>query len=792
MITLQLTGHREKLADHNDWNLKHPPLYHQARTAEALLNPQIDLVMNSYDTGTGKTLASKLHLFALNQEAEPQDVLFVAPTNALLAQHETDLREFVAEHQLNFYVKRITAAENRKLRQQLVDRGDYKTMRPGETLYRLIANYREFAPQEKKRKGLILVVNPDIFYYAMMLQYAHHDQRNLFAQFLTSFRYIVIDEFHYYDQKQLSFFLFFFAICQELGYFAHAGRKICLLSATPNSAVQTYLDRLFGDRWALISPNNEPASSQQLETIETLAPLSIRFSNGQLTDYTSQLTAWLGQGLDGVVISDSLQRVNELHSMLKPALGETVHRITGPETEVARQQATSAPLILATPTVDIGYNFVKLGKARQNIDFLLCESRFRDDLRQRIGRAGRILGKREQDQTSHAVVLLNETVLTELQPYDGQTLTRVEFSQLLNTISELPQKHNLFRYISSHAITELFYPIYQVHRLSLPDDQVHLESLYTSLCDLFGAARHASFYRLSAYFRNHYKQKMWLDRTKEDQPVLHDLMTAEQVSHWLVFMSGGQNKYEASDLLPYLARSNVLGTDVVRERALRYFVDSQWQLTRSLFTFRDSFQPATAVFSDPHQLFSSEKINQYNIIHILSNYDVQWYDNQAQFIEQWGKTALRGDFYGRLLQYRQPKLQFELKFDARDHLQEADKPSFEAQWTRRPVALRGLELRAKERRGDLIQLNQHIAETISDQFVPLFLLPHESDFPFVSRAYRRLRYSTIYGYDLHVLFEDGSQAKYLAYLGKEAWLAHAELLSDIRIAEKLLSTAIIC
>src|SRR5690349_19380454 len=67
-------------------------LYHQVRTGDAL--QQAALVVNSYNTGTGKTRASLLHLFALDQRRH--NVLFIAPTNALIRQHVEDIQTFVS------------------------------------------------------------------------------------------------------------------------------------------------------------------------------------------------------------------------------------------------------------------------------------------------------------------------------------------------------------------------------------------------------------------------------------------------------------------------------------------------------------------------------------------------------------------------------------------------------------------------------------------------------------------------------------------------------------------------
>ncbi|MCB0068926.1 MAG: type I-D CRISPR-associated helicase Cas3', partial [Caldilineaceae bacterium] len=206
MTTIHLLPQAEKRAATNPYALDPWPLYHQMRTLEALHDH--DLVMNTYNTGTGKTVASLLHLFELNGTGK--NALFIAPTNALLAQHAADITEFVAKNNLNFAVKRVTAAEIRSMERE--QRPEQARLRPGETLQRLIQNYLEFEPDEVVRKPLILVVNPDIFYYALYFRYGAHDQRNVFERFLTAFDYIVIDEFHYYDYKQLANFLFAFAL----------------------------------------------------------------------------------------------------------------------------------------------------------------------------------------------------------------------------------------------------------------------------------------------------------------------------------------------------------------------------------------------------------------------------------------------------------------------------------------------------------------------------------------------------------------------------------------------------
>ncbi|PJF32773.1 MAG: hypothetical protein CUN57_04130, partial [Phototrophicales bacterium] len=84
--------------------LPHGCLYHQYRTYEALL--ENDLVINTYNTGTGKTKAALLYLAELDRiyrdanGKKRQNVLFIAPTNELIRQHFEDVKAFTQD--LNF------------------------------------------------------------------------------------------------------------------------------------------------------------------------------------------------------------------------------------------------------------------------------------------------------------------------------------------------------------------------------------------------------------------------------------------------------------------------------------------------------------------------------------------------------------------------------------------------------------------------------------------------------------------------------------------------------------------
>jgi CRISPR-associated endonuclease/helicase Cas3 len=781
MMTICLKPHAERQAAENPWGLKRPPLYHQLRTYEALR--QYDLVANTYNTGTGKTIASLLYLFDPN--CTGKNVLFIAPTNALLAQHANDIKQFVTENSLDFKVLQVTAAEVRAL--HVAQDPATTPTRPGEVLQRLIRNYLEFEQETTRRQPIILVINPDIFYYALYFRYGAHDRRNVFERFLTAFDYIVVDEFHYYDSKQLSNFLFAFALFDQFGYFDLRGRKVCLLSATPTEEVKTYLNGLFKGRWKLISPDNEPPESADLPTVPTLAPLELIILETELEQWVAahrdRLVQWVVQDdLDGALISNSLWRINAAYASLRGVLTESrMGRITGPEPAEERAKATGRDLILATPTVDIGYNFAKLDKGRQNVDFLVCDARYGDELIQRIGRAGRVLGKTHTDQPSKATALLAQEAAQALTAYDGQTLSRADFAAAIKKCKYLPPKHSLTGYIRTHAITESFWPIYQISKVLPQDNQEELDALFERVRRIFAPNSRRTLGGLYGFFRKLESRERWLHDTRNGA-MPFDKHTAMQVADWLVWLDPKTGRYEPSDLLPHLKS---LLDDAEQRCALQAFVQSQVAVTRALFAFRDSFQGPTAVFYDPQHQFSSQTINTYDLFHLVSNYRLSPPLTRRQFGQQFGETELWGDFHIRLIEPREPKLALELVYDSEDESQD-----FERKWCGAPVALLGIRIQARERDGGVLAgaLDAKIVTALAEKHLPMLIIPPDS----VGAMINHLRGTDLWSRNLTVRFPDGSADDgYRALLGTAAFHAHAELQGHFLMKDRLKPDAII-
>ena len=91
----------------------HFPLYHQWRT----YNATEPLIVNTYNTGTGKTKAALLRLLKRARDigfnyldSSEHNALLIAPTNELLAQHARDAEKFCEENKLPYRVVPITRA----------------------------------------------------------------------------------------------------------------------------------------------------------------------------------------------------------------------------------------------------------------------------------------------------------------------------------------------------------------------------------------------------------------------------------------------------------------------------------------------------------------------------------------------------------------------------------------------------------------------------------------------------------------------------------------------------------
>ena len=721
-----------------------------------------DFVINTYNTGTGKTRAALLWLFDLKNT----NVLFIAPTNELIHQHTNDIRRFVKEHGLNFCVAEVTG---QKLREwEVIDDPGFRLRNPRK-LQELIQNPSYYFPEITRRAPLILVTNPDIFYLCFYGVYSKLDRANLFQHFLQDFNYIVIDEFHYYNAKQLANFLMFFILSNEFGYFDNNKRKVCLLSATPDEKVFNYINNI-GLKYAHISPDNEPMESSNYEKIQTLSELDLTIHSGKMQNLLKAQPEWISgplrSGKEGAVISSSLRTINEIKQTLQIAgLREKIGLITGAVGSQERRDATkSFPLVLATPTVDIGYNFEKTEKSRQNIDLVCFDARYGSEFTQRIGRAGRLLGKKDTTHPSIAHAFVQGNLQMQLQ--QGETYDRREFATLVK--ESLGEDNQFYHYIQSYAVLEAFYPLYELYKRTLEERQPRIKELFETIQQVFAPQSDATFDEMFKRIRWHLTYETVIEAHKKgtyDNFIQH----AQEKATWGYFqhqswINGKSEEFQNthSEQLN-TAIKGFIKRNSNREKVIEY-AKEKYTPIQSLFNFRSSEIGIRCGIYDPKHLFqNTAKHTQYDLFHVLSHCNFTIVPTQEKYYElteDWGNYC---ELFLEAKSLKTPRDYVQFSYDAGG----TDQETFERHHCWEPTALKDLRLGLKN---GVIPLT--IQDILKKKGYLTCLLSKRKNRYFLNNI---LETKGQFFYPLNVTFEDGSQQEYQLILGSQAFLIHAEL-----------------
>lgn len=599
-------------------------MQHQIDTYNA--NKDYHVVLNTYPTGTGKTKASLLHLLDNPKES----ALFIAPTNELISQHVRDIKDFVDKAKLKYHVIELNA----KVLDQIM--ANTELPRRGELLYRLLSNprHKDFASALKLEEKyldskipFILVTNPDIFYYAITFNYNYHDKRNIFEAFFETFNYIVIDEFHYYNSKQLASFLFFMSLSLKFGHL-NTGKRITILTATPLPEVIKYFDRLKeeGLDYTILASDN--ISSEDKNATKTLSPIKVTFypiDNFSTFEAIKSHLEFIKQKIDnsdGAIISNSLVTINDTANFLKDNnLEDKISLITG-----IVKQSSRLPLILATPTVDIGYNFEKDNKARQNIDYLLFDFRYNDEFWQRLGRAGRVLGKTSQDQFSEVIAFVSPDEASNLAKYISQdeTISRQKLKEILDNNEIFQKRADLTDYLNFYGLCEFAKPIEELKRIMSKEmEHVVTKDLFDTICNVFAGKTKNYYYSIRAF-----NDKLNLldqviqskDPSKCNRKIFNDFLINNDQSNLI-------ERIDESTFKAYIQSPDLL-------KSLDNYIKEEYFMIKGLHSFRESFQSLTAFVYDPLKLMSPDKqYFAYDLFHLIQNYNLTFFKSKQDFLK---------------------------------------------------------------------------------------------------------------------------------------------------------------
>lgn len=449
-----------------------------------------DIIMDLAPTGTGKTKAG-LSVMLHNRD---RSAIYIAPTNALVEQQTEAAKQFVKDAVLDHFVIAASAKEVRAWSDDCVG------ARPGEKIYNLLRNPAIFFPELGEYRPILLVTNPDLFYYATFFAYNRLDRVNVASTFYSQFATVIFDEFHLYNAKQLVSLFFYLVFSQVFGFFEN-NRKIVLLTATPDKTCEAALAELNKQGVKVAKVNGDEINDPMIPS-QTSVSLEIRPEKERdqlLEEIANEVKQRFENHPDrnGAIILDSKDYINRLADLLhEKGLGKHIGRITGSTPKNDRKLAAQQPIILATSTVDIGFNFERSpDPPRQNLDWLIFTARDRAVFWQRIGRVGRVLGKSQTNIPSESIAYLPETAweqgLADLNCEGGR-------SALLQKLEELKclDKPFLQIYWQSEAFLEIAKPLLVLSDMmtNLPQADL-IPKLYETLKITLGGQRNWNYYK---------------------------------------------------------------------------------------------------------------------------------------------------------------------------------------------------------------------------------------------------------------------------------------------------------
>lgn len=585
-------------------------LQHQADVFEAAKTN--DLILDVVATGTGKTKAG-----ASTLKHNPNgNAIYIAPTNALIQQQTEAMKSFVAQAGLPHVVKAASAKQIKQWSDKRVGR------RSGEKLYNVLREPATIFP-ECGGKPILLVTNPDIFYYAAFFQYNPLDRGNIASEFYSSFATIIFDEFHLYNAKQLVSLFFYLALSHVFGYFEQ-NRKVVLLTATPEPACQAALDTLkqVGVRVAEISGID---NQDRLIPSQSPVNLEIRPQPEKKEQFVAEIAQEIVKNLEtfpdqnGAVILDSKDTIGRVSDELrKQGLENRIGRITGDISLEQRRIAAQKQVILATNTVDVGFNFEKSPEPpRQNLDWLIFAARDRFSFWQRLGRVGRVLGKPQTDIPSSAIAYLPAKAWEEGIDNLDSSKGRQELAQKLAGLDCL-ERPFLNVYWKSEAFLEIAKPLLELETVlaGLPQENLVIQ-LYQTLQNVLGGKKEWRYYRqrmkviqgAENIAKSSIKkiQKEW-KYIKGGRNCVKSFLKANYEEEWEELQSGERTIEEVEELIQE--------EEDIAEELLEYATILK-ESYAPLFRFRDSLFE-NVVVKDEHNLLLDE-VGETNLdpIHLL-------------------------------------------------------------------------------------------------------------------------------------------------------------------------------
>lgn len=431
---LNLDGLRLECLD-QDYCGEIKPFKHQVATERLIKDEDCKslFLFNHSPTGSGKTLSWLKPVLE-----EKMKVVAVYPTNALVIDQEKQVKKSIKKYGYNPLDYHVQAVTSDLLDEERELYPDEVGLRKGQLLNRVI--------QKGKRRGLILLTNPDILTLALKGAYRDHNLR----EEVRSVDMIVVDEFHLASVKQSDMLLFMMNEIEDDPRSRLS--KFVFLSATPNQKIVERA-RKAGLNVEVLNDTSTPLSSSKGQPVLPKLNLEVRRGSIYKTyelikedlDYFIDFCKrpYHGRKAKTVFIVDGIYEVDEIFKYLSDALrgfNFQVERVDGlhPATP---NKLSEFDVLVSNSSVEVGIDF--------NVDRLVFTGYSKSSLLQRIGR----LRNKPSKAVCNAICFVPETVFDHLKG-QGESLTREELVRHLGRVMD--SEIDLSSYSKTYSPLEAF------------------------------------------------------------------------------------------------------------------------------------------------------------------------------------------------------------------------------------------------------------------------------------------------------------------------------------------------
>lgn len=410
------------------------PYEHQIKTERLIKDENCEslFLFNHSPTGSGKTLSWLKPVLD-----KMMKIIAVYPTNALVIDQEIQVNETIKKYgydKKHYHVQAITSDLLNEERELYPDETG---LSKGQLLNRVI--------QKGKRRGQIILTNPDILTLALKGAYREHNLREA----IRSADMVVVDEFHLASVKQSDMLLFMMHEIED----DERSRlsKFVFLSATPNQRIVERARKaglnvkVLDDKSTALSVSEGRAVLPRLnlemrsgsiyrtyELIEEDLEYFVEFCKRPRSDGTKAKT---------VFIVDGIYEVDEIFKGLSEALNDLrIERVDGlhPATQ---DKLGNFDVLVSNSSVEVGIDF--------NVDRLVFTGYSKSSLLQRVGR----LRNKPPKEVCDAICFVPETVYDHLHS-QGKSLTREELVRHLDDV--MKSNLDLSTYSKTYSPLEAF------------------------------------------------------------------------------------------------------------------------------------------------------------------------------------------------------------------------------------------------------------------------------------------------------------------------------------------------